>query len=226
MFLHKIHLDPRCKEARRDLTDPYQMHATLCRAFSEPDRKCDIGAFLWRLEPEADRTGNPRILVQSHSPPDWSRIGIKGWLAEEPGPGIDLEEKLGLAALENGRRFRYRLRANPCVTRQGKRFGLVELDKQIAWLERKGMEEAGFSLPHIPAFDIGESESVSADVQVSQEQKLRGRQHSGNELFVFSVLYDGILAVDDPVKFRKALHSGIGHGKSMGLGLLSVAPLP
>ena len=40
MFLHRIHLDPRCREARRDLADPYQLHSTLCRAFSEPD--CEV----------------------------------------------------------------------------------------------------------------------------------------------------------------------------------------
>lgn len=46
MFLHRIHLDPRCREARRDLSDPYQLHSTLCRAFSTPDKKCPEGEFL------------------------------------------------------------------------------------------------------------------------------------------------------------------------------------
>lgn len=64
MLLHRIHLDPRCREARRDLSDPYQLHSTLCRAFSAPDKKCPENTFLWRLEPETDSTGCPRILVQ------------------------------------------------------------------------------------------------------------------------------------------------------------------
>lgn len=54
MFLHRIHLDPRCREARRDLADPYQLHSTLCRAFSKPDTKCPESEFLWRQEPETD----------------------------------------------------------------------------------------------------------------------------------------------------------------------------
>lgn len=54
MFLHRIHLDPRCREARRDLADSYQLHS--CRAFCEPDRKCPEGEFLWRLEPETDNS--------------------------------------------------------------------------------------------------------------------------------------------------------------------------
>jgi len=39
------------------------------------------------------------------------------------------------------------------------------------------------------------------------------------------VLYDGILTVAETDKFRDALQTGIGHGKVMGLGLLSVVPI-
>ena len=116
MFLHRIHLDPRCREARRDLSDPYQLHSTLCRAFSVPDKKCPEGEFLWRLEPETDPAGCPRILVQSRTIPDWTGIGVKGWLAKAD-PAIDLKDRLKLDSLKAGQRFRFRLRANPCVTR-------------------------------------------------------------------------------------------------------------
>jgi CRISPR system Cascade subunit CasE len=54
---------------------------------------------------------------------------------------------------------------------------------------------------------------------------LRGNQHCGNPIRIFSVLYDGILTVAEPDNFRQVLATGIGHGKAMGLGLLSVAPI-
>lgn len=54
---------------------------------------------------------------------------------------------------------------------------------------------------------------------------LRGRQHTGNAIRIYSVLYDGILRVTEADKFKAAQQSGIGHGKVMGLGLLSVAPV-
>src|SRR3546814_15735159 len=76
MLLHRIHLNPRCKEARRDLADPYQMHETLCRAFFPQETKCPPGALLWRHEPETDRQGRTRVLLQSRVPPDWSRIPV------------------------------------------------------------------------------------------------------------------------------------------------------
>jgi len=223
MFLHRIHLDPRCREARRDLADPYQLHSTLCRAFSEPDKKCPEGEFLWRLEPETDPNGCPRILVQSRTIPDWARIGVQGCLAQTD-PTIDLRERLKLDSIKTGQRFRFRLRANPCVKRDGKRLGLLKLEEQEKWVVRKG-ERHGFSLPQLTDFDLSESPQGRVDVRVSQEQMLRGKQHTGNGVRIYSVLYDGVLTVTDPEKFRAALQTGIGHGKVMGLGLLSVVPI-
>lgn len=223
MFLHRIHLDPRCREARRDIADPYQFHSTLCRAFSAPDEKCPAGEFLWRLEPESNSSGAPRILIQSKAMADWSRIGVHGWLASAD-PAVNLEERLRLDSLKSGQRFRFRLRANPCVTRDRKRLGLMQLEDQEKWIARKGKQH-GFSLPNLASFDFSESPSDRIDVRISQEQMLRGKQHTGNGIRVYSVLYDGILTVTEPDKFKNALQSGIGHGKVMGLGLLSVVPI-
>jgi CRISPR system Cascade subunit CasE len=223
MFLHRIHLDPRCREVRRDLSDPYQLHSTLCRAFSVPDKKCPKGEFLWRLEPETDSNGCSRILLQSRAIADWAGISLKGWLAKAD-PAIDLKKRLELDSLKAGQRFRFRLRANPCVTRNGKRLGLLRLEEQEAWVERKGKQH-GFGLPRLASFDLSESSRKRVDVRISQEQMLRGKQHAGNSVKIFSVLYDGMLAVTEPDKFRDALQTGIGHGKAMGLGLLSVVPI-
>lgn len=223
MLLHRIHLDPRCREARRDLSDPYQLHATLCRAFSTPDKKCPENTFLWRLEPETNPAGCPRILVQSRARPDWNAIGIDGWLAEADAP-VDLIERLKLNDVSVGQRFRFRLRANPCVTRNGKRLGLLRREEQGIWIERKGQRH-GFSLPRLASFDLLEASQDRADVRISQEQMLRGNQHTGNGIRIFSALYDGILTVTEPNYFRDVLQTGIGHGKVMGLGLMSVAPI-
>ena len=223
MFLHRIHLDRRCREARRDLSDPYQLHSTLCRAFCEPDKKCPEGEILWRLEPETNPTECPRILVQSRTIPDWTGIGVQRWLAKAD-PAIDLKERLKLDALKVGQRFRFRLRANPCVTRNDKRLGLLRQEEQEAWVQRKGQLH-GFSLPQLASFDLSGSPQERVDVRISQEQMLRAKQHTGNGIRVFSVLYDGILTVTETDKFMHALQSGIGHGKVMGLGLLSVVPI-
>jgi CRISPR system Cascade subunit CasE len=223
MFLHRIQLDPRCREARRDLADPYQLHATLCRAFSPPDHKCPESEILWRLEPETDSDGCPRVLVQSRTIPDWEGIGVKGWLAKTD-PPIDLKSRLKLNALTIGQRFRFRLRANPCVTRNGKRLGLLQLLEQEQWMKRKG-DSHGFALPQLRSYDLSEEGQERVDVRISQERMLSGTQHHGNTIRVFSVLYDGVMTVTDADAFVKVLRTGIGHGKALGLGLLSVAPI-
>jgi CRISPR system Cascade subunit CasE len=197
------------------------MHATLCRAFVSPETRCPPNAILWRLEAERERAQSPRMLVQSDLPADWSRIGIGDWMVSHDAP-LDLMAagRLGLRQLSSGKHFRFRLRANPSVTRDKRRQGLLQLPDQERWLARKGAHH-GFALPPAPGGDHGER----FDVRVSEERMLRGRQHGGNAIRVFSVLYDGVLTVTDADAFLAALRSGIGHGKALGLGLLSVAPL-
>lgn len=225
MRLFRIHLNPRCKEARRDLADPYQLHATLCRAFFPQETKCPPGSLLWRLEPETDAEGLARILIQSRETPDWSRIPVQGWLArEEPG------KVLAYDAINVGQTLRFRLRANPCKTVDGKRQGLMNRDAQVAWLQRKG-EAHGFRLPEPVSADYFEFKAQSGeraypDCRVTHEQMLVGKQHGGNSIRVYSALFEGQLSVSDPERFKLALAKGIGHGKTMGLGLLSVLPVP
>jgi len=224
MRLFRIHLNPRCKEARRDLADPYQMHATLCRAFFPEETRCPPGSLLWRLEPETDAEGRARVLIQSREIPDWSRILVPEWLAQdEPGKALTFD------AIQVGQKFRFRLRANPCKTVQGKRQGLVHPDAQKNWLARKG-EQHGFALPESATpdyFDFMQSAKGDAypDVRVSHGLMLKGRQHGGNAIRVYSALFEGRLVVTDASQFREALETGIGHGKAMGLGLLSIAPI-
>jgi CRISPR system Cascade subunit CasE len=155
--------------------------------------------------------------------PDWTGVGVQGWLANADS-AIDLKDRLKLNSLKAGQRFRFRLRANPCVTREGKRQGLQRSDEQEAWLERKG-KQLGFSLPQLASFDFSEAPQERIDVRISQEQMLRGKQHTGNGIRIYSVLFDGILMVTEPDNFRAALQTGIGHGKAMGLGLMSVVPI-
>jgi CRISPR system Cascade subunit CasE len=222
MYLHRIHLNLRCREARRDLADPYQLHSTLCRAFSVPETKCPESTFLWRLEPESDQTGHPRILVQSREMANWDGVGVSGWLARAE-PPINLQEKLS-DSLRNGQRFRFRLRANPCVTRNGKRLGLLRTTEQETWLVQKGTRH-GFTVPGMASFDLGETDRDRPDIRISQERMLRGKKHNGVGISIFSALYDGILVISECTAFGETLKTGIGHGKALGLGLLSLVPL-
>jgi len=206
MFLYKIHLNLRNKEARRDIANPYEMHSTLTRAFSFSEKKCSSGAFLWRFESKANL--DEILIVQSHVIPDWSKIPVD-WFADKP--TVLSNEVLGfnIASLSKGMYLKYRLRANPSVCRNRKRIGLYNFKDQENWLlcqyEKKGMTP-------ITIFRL-------------QDEMLIGRKRSNDTIKVFSVLYDGVLQITDKVLFTEAISKGIGHGKAMGLGLLSVMPM-
>lgn len=70
MHLTRLRLDPRSPQARRDLSDAYEMHRTLVRAFVRaPDQTPP--RILWRAEPAA-AWSDPVVLVQSQDVGDWS----------------------------------------------------------------------------------------------------------------------------------------------------------
>lgn len=206
MFLSKLTLNPQHPQARRDLADAYEMHRTLARAFvadsSSPPRR-----FLWRLERSGYAAPSSTLLVQSEQPANWSILeGAQGYAVQVLGnKPVDLDR-----LIEVGVHYRFRLLANPTVTRAGKRYGLTKEDEQLAWLARQG-EKHGFA--------------VRACMR-SCNERIRVRQgKTGHGITLHSVLYEGLLETTDATGFRHAVSDGLGHGKALGLGLVSLAPV-
>ncbi|WP_027883568.1 type I-E CRISPR-associated protein Cas6/Cse3/CasE [Meiothermus rufus] len=206
MYLSRIYPNPRHKQARIDLANPYQLHATLCRAFAPPDQRPP--RFLWRLE----EGKTPQILVQSAQEPNWKAIQelFPGYLAQMPE-----SKQLPLENLQPGQVLRFRLRANPTVTRKDpqnpekrKRHGLKDVGEQLEWLHRQGAK-GGFAV-------LG--------AMVVQSGRVRMYKHGGEHPIVIqAVLFEGYLKITDLDTFRKTLIAGLGHAKALGCGLLSIA---
>jgi len=198
VYLSKLVLNVRDPAARRDLLNPYEFHSTLCRAFEAPQD----ARILWRLE----RTRPPVILVQSLHPPAFDRIdGYDDYFLEPPETKrIPLTERI-----RPGQVLRFRLDANPTVTRRGKRHGLRRIEDQLAWLHRQA-RRAGFEV-------LGAT--------VTRTERLRFRKRNQDRFIVLVMArFDGYLRVVDPTRFCEAVARGIGHGKALGMGLLTVAP--
>lgn len=204
MFLSKLTLNPQHPQARRDLGDAYEMHRTLARAFvadaSTPPRR-----FLWRLERSVHANPSSILLVQSEWPADWSYLdSMFGYADKTHGnKPVNLERLVEARAC-----YRFRLLANPTITRDGKRYGLTKEVDQHAWFARQG-EKHGFS--------------VDACLRMGNE-RIQARQGSkGNRIVLHTVLFEGLMQATDPTKLRQAVGAGLGHGKALGLGLLSLA---
>lgn len=201
MYLTRLRLDPRSAHARRDLADPYEMHRTLVRVFVSDDAQ-QPPRFLWRIEP-VSAWGEPVVLVQSLSEANWSVLAaLPGYLKRAAETKIVQPEQL----LQPDARYRFRLFANPTVTRDGKRYGLVSEDAQLAWLARQG-ERLGFAL------EAG---------LVTSSDVLNGRK-GGVRISLQRACFEGILKVVNVDSIMGAMQVGIGPGKAFGCGLLSIA---
>ncbi len=174
------------------------------RAF--PEQLPQDERVLFRLETER-ASGVLTLLVQSITRPDWS------WLDPEDGYLLDLGRELNPwiksfdSDFQAGQPLAFRLRANPTVKRDGKRHGLFREEDQVAWLERKAAA-GGFEL---------------AAVRSQQVDELQGYTAQRHHLKMLAVQFDGLLRVTDPEAFIDTLQRGIGPGKGLGFGLLSVA---
>src|SRR4051812_44742799 len=103
MFLSNVVPNPRDRGARRDLTNLYDLHRTLLRAF--PDATAGgPGRVLFRVE--APRDAAPFVLAQSDKEPQWQRLPA-GYLAERHTKALDA------VTFQHGQRLLFRLRANP-----------------------------------------------------------------------------------------------------------------
>lgn len=202
MYLSRLSLNPRHPLARRDLADAYEMHRTLVRAFA-PNPGGRPHRFLWRLERRDNFQLSSVVLVQAEQPADWSVLAA-GYANDISGNKlVDLSK-----FIQAGKRYRFRLLANPTVTRGGKRYGLTRVEDQLAWLVRQGQRQ-GFSL-------LG--------CQRGANERLQTRQgRTGNRITIHTALFEGVLEAVSADSLRQGVLKGFGHGKALGLGLLSLA---
>jgi len=241
MYLSLLVLEPG-REAYRTLGDVHALHRLIMSGFPQASGSAARAEFgvLFRVEPALP--GEPvAILVQSEAEPHWPPS--RGWEVHGP-KRIDAL----LEAVKEGRRYRFRLRANP--TRRvhpratgspdhqrgrsrpeppeavGKRVAIHGDERRIDWLARQG-ERHGFRL--VRAGVAGADVPAAAIFGKERSEYWLGNRRAGEHVHrvVFdTALFEGILEVVDPERFRAAVRTGIGPGKAFGCGLLSVAPVP
>ncbi|PWW58349.1 type I-E CRISPR-associated protein Cas6/Cse3/CasE [Actinokineospora spheciospongiae] len=214
MYLSRLVLNPQAPSVKRGIANVHDMHRTLMSAY--PDQP-ELSAYrqahgvLWRIDPA--RTAITQ-LVQSTTRPDWSRLP-EGHVARAP---ETQSMRQVLDALTPGRRFAFRLLANPTefsrtAAESPKRLPHRTTEAQVTWLIRQA-ERYGFVIPS--------AADGRPDLATTEIPQITGRK-KGSRITVYAVRYDGHLVVTDPAALSGALTSGIGRAKAYGCGLLSLA---
>jgi CRISPR system Cascade subunit CasE len=229
MYLSRLILNPRSRQVRNELADPYEMHRTVCKAFpggqfnTERTGENTTGV-LFRVDRHA-RTRIPTLLVQSRQRPDWSFLlaDRKDYLLGENQLPLDVANPAAREIniqLRTGQLVAFRLRANPTFKmttlkengeKHKARLGIFKEDDQQKWLHNK-LQAAGAEL---------------ISVNILNDQFVYGKLFSEKErnkrMKFLSVQFDGVLQVKNPEELVKAMCSGFGSAKGLGFGLLSLA---
>lgn len=200
MYLSQLNLKSMDRTAMRALTDIYRLHQLVMKGFAG---YASTDRVLYRVEPE-DRNRLATVLVQSLQQPDWSCF------ADSSRGVVSVKMKEFSPVFKVGNNFTFRLRANPIVTRDGKRHGLIRDESLLEWLCKK-------------------EQNVGArfySLMVADEGYVNGYKENGSAKHRMSIKiarFEGALEVVDPVAFQNAMTSGIGPAKAFGCGLLSLA---
>jgi CRISPR system Cascade subunit CasE len=222
MYFSKLVLQPGAGARPgfwRAFQDEYKLHQALWDVFPPaPDAARD---FIYRME---SRQGRPCVYLVSrrkptHDPENLWRIQTRPY---EP-------------QLREGQRLGFSLRANPVVTREGKRHDIV-MDAKKA-LRQGGqpvpplaelMQSAGQRWLQRRQENLGcKLESVLVDGYRIQEMfKASARREGGaRPIRVATCDFQGVLCVTDPKALAKVLMEGVGKARAFGCGLLMVRPL-
>ena len=203
MYLSRMVLNLKNKEALAEVSNIYELHRTIMSAFPSQS-KGDPGRVLFRVEEGTESFGKV-VLIQSQYKPDWNYLRVANdYLLREP------ETKEYNPVVSNGKIYRFRILGNPTVKKDGKRLALYNDDDQVKWISRKA-ESNGFTI---------------LDMVHTSKEGLKGKKPGQMEFITLhSVLFEGSLRVDDQEKFIDCLGKGIGSGKGFGFGLISIARL-
>ncbi|MCU7850121.1 MAG: type I-E CRISPR-associated protein Cas6/Cse3/CasE [Candidatus Thiodiazotropha sp. (ex Lucinoma kastoroae)] len=184
--------------------NPYDWHRTLWRFFDLPSGT--PRPFQFRVEQIKEKKA--LVLMQSSIPLECE---VEGTTVQR--------QKQYLPRFVSGQVLRFRLKANPIKTirdekgrlnRRGEikscRVPLFKEEQQIQWLVRK----------------LGSTATLS-EVAISSREIIffRKGRRAGK---VVTATFDGFIKVQEPAIFTDIFYAGIGPAKSLGCGLLSLAP--
>ena len=220
MYLTRLLLNQRSQTVRRLLRDSHYQHILVMSLFDSIEDSSPRQALgvLHRLE---ETNNNCQLLVQSKVEPSSTRLPSGCLMPTSDAFTVRSLDPL-FEQLQPGKRFRFRLRANPTrkinADPEGSRKTRVPLasdEQRAAWVQRK-LAEAGLEL--LEQDGIPWLFQQPAGVAHGRRRKDAQVTHEGQ-------LFEGVATVRNESLTREHLALGLGPGKAYGFGLLSLAPI-
>ena len=204
MYISRIKLDTRLKDAQRAIASPQVMHAMLANCFSEKNR------ILWRVD---NLSGKMYLLVVSENSPDFSTLEPQ--VCNNGDLGETKNYTRFLSGIKDGQKLRFRFRGNPIRNipgkdgERGKVVPHVSDEYKRKWL----VDVAGRN-----GFIVEPSEFLIVDSGMHRFYK----SNKGKPVQITHATFEGMLTVTDSELFTAAMCKGIGRAKAYGCGLMTV----
>lgn len=229
MYLSRVFLNPERRATRDWVSSPQRMHAAVLAGFPESNA---ANRPLWRLDRGPHRF---ELLMVSGERPDLMHLVENGgWSTSEPDVA---DYRPFLSRIEEGRRYLFRLRANPvrstkdrvAVGERGRVVNVGSRAMQERWLVDRA-ESLGFSIPSTGEDLRSETGELLArrNLTLTERGTQRFSKHANGsriQVTLATAQFDGLLEVTDSDALRAALTTGVGRGKAYGCGLLTLAPI-
>ncbi|MFG3370567.1 type I-E CRISPR-associated protein Cas6/Cse3/CasE [Streptomyces sp. NPDC048156] len=217
VWLTRIILDPRSRDARRDLggtNAAMALHRRLMSLYPSdagPDPRARFGV-LFRLE---DTPTGTHILLQSKHEPDLTH------LPDSYGQAVTRPLDPLLDALKPGLTIRYRCTASPVRKPSTNTRALYNLPAVVPlngaaadeWWTRQ-TDAAGLKPLTLHPHPLDAAQGIRTGNTSGNKQHIRHNR----------TRFDGSATITDPDLLRQKITEGIGRGKAYGCGLLSIAP--
>ncbi|MCK9878260.1 type I-E CRISPR-associated protein Cas6/Cse3/CasE [Frankia sp. Ag45/Mut15] len=214
LWLFRLRMPPRDREAAKRFSDLHQVHQLTMHAFPDgPGNTREDHQVLWRADTHPDTSMT--LLVQSRTRPDLSRLLVPAsWAVDQPRP-------VSHQHLRDGDRIRFQLRANPTKRshQDRKRVGLNGPDAHLDWLLRHQIHDHG------QAFTVDTDPYTGEPAVAIISEPDRPCRKGGRPFHFRSTTFSGTLTITDHNRFRRILEKGIGPAKAYGFGFLTTAPL-
>lgn len=227
MYLTRFRINPQRIGARKLLSSPQVLHASVMSSFAElPDDQPDGPRVLWRVD--RDSQSRTHLCIVSPYKPDLTHLVEQAgwpttarWETYDYGPFLD--------RLSTGDQWTFRLTANPVHSVRNKDGAPTKTTahigpgNQLRWLLQR-QETAGFTIAQRTAPRNSQDELDRHQLVVHGRRELAFKKKGMSKpVTLVTVTYDGRLEVTDPQAFRRALTRGIGKAKAYGCGLMTLA---